>query len=87
MLSEIVAAPTHSPVLYPRGVAQPMTCMVRCQTAVCKASGTVSFEIQPVKHFEGVGEAGHVYALPGSFVSSPLFSLFFFFFVCYGFKR
>lgn len=46
--------------------------------AVCKACGVVSFEIQPVKHFEGVGEAGHVYALPGSFVSLPLFSPFFF---------
>lgn len=47
--------------------------------AVCKASGTVSFEIQPVKHFEGVGEAGQVPLLARLF-----FLLFFFspFFLC-----
>lgn len=54
--------------------------------AVCKASGTVSFEIQPVKHFEGVGEAGQVPLLARLFFLLFFFPLFFF--VCfYSFKR
>lgn len=54
--------------------------------AVCKDSGTVSFEIQPVKHFEGVGEAGQVPLLARLFFLLFFFPLFFF--VCfYSFKR
>lgn len=49
--------------------------------AVCKACGVVSFEIQPVKHFEGVGEAGQVPLLARLFFLLfffPFFSLFVF---------